>query len=203
MHYFIKFNLAFFWILFFVTANLLAQKTDVDFDVFFKDEKIGRIRAEDIKEGTKSYKNLRTQTDTKVFFLSFHMESEVGVEQEKGVLTLGTAYRDSNRGPEDVEARVTKIGKRVYARERNGVKDKIKNKRIKFCVVDLYFKEPRRIRKVFSNMYAETLRLKKVSSGRYRLSNPDNNDSFYNYKDGKLISIEINTIAGTVLSKRI
>jgi len=52
-------------------------------------------------------------------------------------------------------------------------------------------------------MYAEMLTLKKVSPGKYQLITPDNNDSFYTYKNGKLVIIEVNIIAGKVLSKRI
>jgi len=131
------------------------------------------------------------------------MESEVTTIHENGILMEGTAYRDASRKSNDVVATVTKIGFKRYLRERNGIKDIIRNQRITYCVVDLYFKEPLGITKVFSNMYAQMVELKRMDDGQYQLITPDNNNSLYSYKNGKLINIEVDTPVGKVISKRI
>lgn len=189
---------------FLLVYNLtLAQKKEIFFDVFFKDEKIGVLHAQETKSESTSLKVLTIETSTTFLFIPIHVESEVNTTQKGGVLIKGTAYRNASRKSSDVIASVTKIGTRLYQRERNGVKDKIKNLHITFCVVDLYFKEPVRITRVFSNMYAEMLQLKQVSVGKYQLITPDNNNSIYNYRNGELISIEVDTPVGKVISKRI
>jgi len=181
----------------------LAQKKEIFFDVIFKDEKIGVLHAQETKSESTSLKVLTIETSTTFLFISIHVESEVSTTQKGGVLIKGTAYRNASRKSSDVIASVTKIGNRLYQRERNGVKDKIKNLHITFCVADLYFKEPVGITRVFSNMYAEMLQLKQVSVGKYKLITPDNNNSIYNYRNGELISIEVDTPVGKVISKRI
>lgn len=180
-----------------------AQKQEILFDVMFRDEKVGVLRAQETKSESTSLKLLTTETSTTFLFIPIHMESEVSTTQKNGVLIKGTAYRNASRKSSDVIATVIKIGLRLYQRERNGVKDKIKNQRITFCVVDLYFKEPVEITKVFSNMYAQTLKLKRMDNGVYQLITPDNNNSLYTYRNGELISIEVDTPVGKVMTRRI
>jgi len=195
---------------FFLLASFLlvgtithAQKQEVFFDVIYKDEKVGVLHAQETKTESKSFKLLTIETNTTFLFIPIHMESEVTTTQKNGILTEGTAYRNASRKSNDVIATVTKIGYKLYQRERNGVKDKIRNQHITYCVVDLYFKEPLGVTKVFSNMYAQMLELKRMDNGQYQLITPDNNNSIYSYRNGKLISIEADTLVGKVISKRI
>jgi len=195
---------------FFLLASFLlvgtithAQKQEVFFDVIYKDEKVGVLHAKETKTKSKSFKLLTIETNTTFLFIPIHMESEVTTIHENGILMKGTAFRNASRQSSDVIATVTKIGFNLYKRERNGVKDKIRNQRITYCVVDLYFKEPLGVTKVFSNMYAQMLELKSMDNGQYQLITPDNNNSLYSYRNGKLISIEVDTPVGKVISKRI
>jgi len=194
-----------FLLLSFLLAGMLtrAQNQEVFFDVIYKDDKIGVLHAKETKTESKSVKLLTIETKTSFLFIPIHMESEVTTSHENGILIKGTAYRDATRRSNDVIATVTKIGSKRYQRERNGVKDIIKNQRITFCVVDLYFKEPLGVTHVFSNMHAQRLKLKRMEKGHYQLIAPDNKNSLYSYKDGKLISIEVDTPVGRVISKRI
>lgn len=181
----------------------LAQKKEILFDVMFKDEKVGVLHAQETNSESKSFKVLTTETNTTFLFIPIYMESEVTTTQENGILIEGTAYRNSSRRSTDVIATITKTGFRLYQRERNGIKDKIKNQHITYCVVDLYFKEPTEITRVFSNMYAQTLTLKRMGNGIYKLITPGNSNSLYTYRNGELISIEVDTPVGKVFSRRI
>lgn len=186
-----------------IVSSLVAQKIEIAFEVSFKGKKIGIVKAIEEKTGTKSIKNLKTETDTKILVVSVHVESEVKVIKENNVLIEGTAYRHANRGSEDVHAHVKKIGSKSYQRERNGKKSKIENLDITICMVDLYFNEPKGITSVFSNMYAEKLELKAMGAGKYQLITPDKKNSYYTYQNGKLITVEADTPVGKVLSKRV
>ncbi len=192
-----------FLFVFGVVQLSVAQKTEVEFNVFFKDKNIGTMRAVEEKSGTKSVKDLRTKTDAKIMFIAIHVESEVKATHESGILISGTSYRHANRGANDVQARVTKTGYKLYQKERNGMKGKIEGKEISTCVIDLFFREPKGIKTIFSNMYADFLTLKEISSGKYQLITPDSKDSYYTYKKGKLVTVESDTPVGKVISKRI
>lgn len=183
--------------------SLFAQKTEIAFEVSFNGKKIGIVKAIEEKTGTKSVKNLKTETDTKILVVSVHVESEVKVVKENDLLIEGTAYRHANRGAEDVHAHVKKIANKTYQRERNGKTSKIQNEDITVCMVDLYFKEPKGVSFVFSNMYAEKLELKPMGSGKYQLITPDKKNSYYTYQNGKLVMVEADTPVGKVLSNRV
>lgn len=180
-----------------------AQKSEIVFNVNFKSEHIGTLHAIEEKKGTTSIKDIKTVTDTKVIMMSLHVESEVTTAHENGSMIKGTAYRHANRGAEDVHAMVTKIDSKTYQVERNGKKEKMDNMNIAFCVADLFFKEPKGIKNVFSNMYAKMLTLKELGQGKYLLVTPDNKNSYYTYQNGKLITVETDTPLGKVISKRI
>ncbi len=187
----------------FLVRSLFAQKTEIAFEVSFKGKKIGVVKAIEEKTGTKSIKNLKTETDTKILVVSVHVESEVKVVKENGILVEGTAYRHANRGAEDVHAHVKKIASKTYQRERNGQTSKIEKEDITMCMIDLYFKEPKGVASVFSNMYAGKLELKAMGGGKYQLITPDKKNSYYSYQNGKLVTVEADTPVGKVLSKRI
>lgn len=180
----------------------VAQKVEHVFNVHFKTKDIGTIHAAEERFGTKSSKDLRTLTDANILMMSIHVESEVKSQHDNGILTEGTSYRHANRGAEDIHARVSKMGDKLYQREKNGMKSKIERQEITNCVIDLFFREPKGVKTVFSNMYADFLTLKEVGPGKYQLITPDKKDSYYTYKGGKLIMVESDTPLGKVTSKR-
>jgi hypothetical protein len=180
-----------------------AQKKEIVFNVVFKDKNIGTIHAVKEVAGTKVISDLKTNTDAKVLMMSIHVESEVNAIKEKGVLVQGTAYRHANRGSEDVHAKTTKIADKTYQAVKNGKTSKIENKVIDVCVVDLYHQEPKGLSAVFSNMYADFLKVKALGAGKYQVTTPDNKDTFYNYQNGQLVLVESNTPLGKVVCKRI
>jgi hypothetical protein len=182
---------------------LQAQKTAITFEVVFKKNKIGTVQAVQEKTGNKITHDLSTKTDAKVFMISVHVESEVTLMKENGTLTTGTAYRHANRGSEDVHATVKKIAEKTYQAEKNGKINRFENKTIEFCVVDLFFQEPVGLKQVFSNMYADFMPIKDLGAGRYQVITPDKKNTYYNYQNGQLITVESDTPLGKVISKRV
>jgi len=180
-----------------------AQKSEIVFQVNFKSENIGTLHAIAEQKGPTYIKDIKSLTDTKVIMMSLHVESEVTIAHENGIMIKGTAYRHANRGAEDVHAMVTKIDDQTYQVERNGKKEKMENINIVFCVADLFFKEPKGIKNVFSNMYTKMLTVKELGQSKYLLVTPDNKNSYYTYQNGKLMMVETDTPLGKVISKRI
>lgn len=194
-----------FIILFFLglSSSLWSQKTEIIFDVHYKSRKIGTVHAVENKSGNQTIKGLKTITATEILKIYLNVESEISTIYKDSTMIKSVAYRHSNRGNENVHATVTKVEDKTYHIIRNGKKDKIENIRINFCEVDLYFREPKGIDKIFSTMYAKMVPLKLVGPGKYLMITPDNKDSYYTYLNGKLILVEANTALGKVISKRV
>ena len=190
--------------IFLIVASLFAQAQDAQivFDISFKGNTIGALTASQKKQKLVSNLALKTQTESKVLMVSVHVEPEVQVKKENNVLTEGIAYRHSNRGSADVHAHVKRNSSSGYDCERNGKSSQIQVREITFCVIDLYFNEPKGLNSVFSNMYAQQLKLVKVGEGKYEVVTPDNKNTYYTYKSGRLISVEADTPLGKVISTR-
>lgn len=189
-----------------LASNVLfvqAQKTAITFEVAFKKNKIGTVQAVREITGNKITNDLSTKTDAKVFMIPVHVESEVSLMKENGILVKGTAYRHANRGSEDVHATVKKIAENTYQAEKNGKINRLENKTIGFCVVDLFFQEPVGLKQVFSNMYADFLTITELGGGKYQVITPDKKNTYYNYRNGQLITVESDTPLGKVISKRV
>jgi hypothetical protein len=179
-----------------------AQQTTISFDVFMKGKDIGEVVATEQKTNNKSVKDIKTNCDNKVLMVSVHVESELTTTHENGSLIKGTAYRHANRGSSDVQAQTIRTGAKQYSVERNGKKTSIANQDIRFCVADLYFREPKGLSSVFSNMWGANVTVTPLGNGKYKVTNPDSKSSTYTYQNGNLVQMEVDTPIGTVTTKR-
>lgn len=187
---------------FFVQTQLIAQVKEHFFAVTFKGDKIGSLNVTEKVIGKKSIKNLTVKTELAYVLITINTECTISTTHINGMLINGNAYRNASHGLEDVHSSVLRKGPKLYQKERNGVKETISGIHITFCVLDLYFKEPKGVTKLFSNMYGQMLTLKKVGVGYYQLITPDNQDAFYTYKNGQLVSIKVGTKLGDVITQR-
>lgn len=180
----------------------MHKKTSISFDVFMKGKDIGDVIAVEQKANNKSTKDIKTNCDNKVLMVSVHVESELTTTHENGSMIKGTAYRHANRGSSDVHAQTTRIGAKQYSVERNGTKTSISNQEIQFCVADLYFREPKGLSTVFSNMWGANVTIAPLGNGKYKVTNPDGKSSTYIYQNGNLVQMEVDTPIGTITTKR-
>lgn len=179
-----------------------AQQTSISFDVFMKGKDIGDVIATEQKTNTRTVKDIRTNCDNKVLMISVHVESELTTTHENGTMLKGTAYRHANRGASDVHAQTTRTGANQYTIERNGSKSNITNQDIHFCVADLYFREPKGLSSIFSNMWGTNVTVASLGGGKYTVTNPDGKSSTYTYQNGSLVQMEVETPIGKVTTKR-
>jgi len=186
----------------FATLTLSAQKTELQFDIYFKGDKIGSLKATEDKVSNQVVKEIKTQSDTRVFSFAVHVESELHTVHENGNLIKGTAYRHANRGSEDVHAHTEKGTNGQYQRERNGKKSTLAQA-ITICVADLFFREPKGLTKVYSNMHADFVTVKPLGSGKYQVTSPDKKVAYYTYQNGKLAMMEVDTPVGKATTKRV
>jgi hypothetical protein len=179
-----------------------AQKTKIEFDVMFNSDPIGTLTATSEANDSTVVKDLHSNTDAKVFMLSIHVESEVKTHVKKGVLLNATAFRHANRGSEDIQTTVKKLSSSQYQVIKNGQEKKLPTNGIKFCVIDLYFKEPKGVTTAFSNTIGEFLKITPMGNGEYVLNMPDGKKNKYTYVNGALTTVKSSIAVGEVVFKR-
>ncbi|MEQ8625405.1 MAG: DUF6134 family protein [Vicingaceae bacterium] len=182
----------------FISIYSFSQTLEYTFDVKYKGKSIGNLFAKKVVDGNETKEDLRTKTKVNLIALSVHVESEVKLIKRDDQLIQSVSYRNASRESEDIVSEISKINSQEYKVKRNGKEFKLLESEIRFCTVDLYFSEPENINQVFSSMFAEYLKLEEVSPNRYKLISPKSRDTFYTYKDGKLIMVEIDTKVGMV-----
>lgn len=185
-----------------VAITVLSQNIETEFEVLLKNEVIGKIVATETITGTTLIRDIRSITNAKVLAFSIHVESDTKITKGDEIMTEGVAYRHANRGAEDIHAITKRVANKKYERNRNDKKTVLENTDIIFCIADLYFKEPKGLSRIYSNMWAEMVEIKSLGNGIYQVITPDKKKSSYTYKNSKLISIEVDTPAGKVTSRR-
>jgi len=187
----------------FVTSILFAQSTVYSFDILLDGKPIGVLKAIKNVSGTNVVKNISSNTDAKVLLLSVHIESEIyATSDHDGNLLSSFAYRYSNRGAENIETTVKRIAGNKYTVSKNGVHKTIASENIKYCVPDLYYKEPVGLSSVFSNTHGDFVKLETLSTGKYRLSLPDGKINIFSYQNGKLMRVDVPMAVGNITFKR-
>ena len=189
-------------ILFITALPGFGQPNEINFQVSYKGKVIGVVKAVEQTTGSNAHKELKTTTHTKVLIVTLHVESEIDALYENGSLVNGVAYRQANRGSENIHSTITKVADKKYQVLRNKKLTTLEGKRIDYCVVDLYFREPKNRLLVFSNMYGEFVKIKLIAEGKYKVTSPDKKVSIYSYKNGKLITIDLETPLGKVIITR-
>lgn len=179
-----------------------SQKSETRFSIFLKDKVIGELIATEERKGTEIIHDILSKTDAKVMVFTVHVESDMKIKKGNGVMVEGTAYRLASRGAADVHANTVRLGPNQYQSVRNGEKKTFTQEDITFCVADLFFKEPKGLSQLYSNMYAQMLKLKSLGGGRYEVQTPDGKNTVYTYVNGKLMQMDSTTPVGAVITKR-
>lgn len=178
-----------------------AQHVDVRFVVSFKGKAIGTLTGNESIEGATSSKYVKLETSTEFLFVSVRVESQITTEHQHGILEEATAYRNANRGASDVTNHIVRTGVGAYRQERNGSEQTVEGD-IRWCIADLYFREPINVERIFSVMYGQHVDIQRTGTGRYHVTMPDKSTSIYRYRQGKLTTIRTKTSVGDVISRR-
>ena len=185
-----------------LTAGAFAQKVEINFEVLMGDDRIGTLKAVMIRQGKLSKMEVRSKTEATKLAITLQMESEISVTKENNIVITGMAWRRANLGMDDIHTTVKRTGLKTYEHDCDGDVRTVQSEDITLCVADLYFTEPRGVTTIFSNMHGEYVPLRQIAVNAYHLVTPDNKDSIYTYKNGKLVLIEADTPLGKIVSRR-
>lgn len=184
-------------------ATLPAQDTQSKFDIYFDDDKVGHFTVTQTTTGTKNIRDLKTVSETKIIAILFHVETEAKVIRQEGKFVEGTGYRHANRGIDDIHSQTTHISDNNYEIKKNGKSEVKKDYTITWCITDLFFKEPKGLTHIYSNMHGQKLRINHMGNGRYQVVSPGDKYSYYIYKNGVLVTVEADTPVGKVISTKV
>lgn len=191
------------YILLFAFSSLFAQSTISSFDILLDGEAVGILKATKNVSDKKIVKNISSNTDAKVLLLTVHIESEIyATSGLDDILISSFAYRHANRGAEHIETTVKRLAGGKYSVVRNGVQKTLSTEGIKYCVSDLYFKEPVGLTSIFSNTHGDFVKLQLLSAGKYQLTLPDGKVNVFSYQNGKLIRVDVPMSVGNITFKR-
>ncbi|MES2731312.1 MAG: DUF6134 family protein [Bacteroidota bacterium] len=170
------------------------------YDVFLNDKLIGGL---DIKRNTKdglTYYLMRSDVNFRFLFkMTLNYTFETTYQNE--MLIAGTTQNVMNDNVKS-SSKVTWNGNH-YLLQVDNDRSVLKNKRINYSMVSLYFQEPRQIAQVFSERYARFLPIKPLSDHRYELVMPDGKKNYYSYVNGICQSVEVNHTFGKIIFKLI
>ncbi len=187
----------------FLCFSLFSQNSQSTFHVTFGGKKIGYFTVNQTISGAKTIRNLKTVSETKIIAISVHIATEAMVIRENGKFIEGTGYRHANRGVENINCHTKLISDRTYQIIKDNKKTIKTDYDITWCIADLYFKEPKGIHVIYSNMHGQKLKIKSLGNGRYQVISNEKKDIYYTYKNGILMVVETETTVGKVTSTRV
>lgn len=190
-----SFTKTFLLILFISVKSVFAQTLTYDIVLFNK--KIGETSVSKIEKGNgfTLYK-LNSQSEAKFLFITKQSRMSADILFKDGELYSSSFYVNNDEGE------VTRNLKRLsdcYEMETNGVKRNLRRS-IRHSSVQLYFSEPTILTAIFSERLGEFFDLEKVAPSEYK-SVVKNVSSFYRYKNGKLVELEMSKPTGSAFLK--
>jgi hypothetical protein len=149
---------------------------------------IGYLNLTEKTKGNIVFLELKSEVKTRLLLFSYSSYVKEDVIFEDGIMIYSFYYKRENGKESSVEAKKSdgylnvvdngNTGSRPYTPVRNNI-------------LQLYFISPVMNTKAYSNHFQQFLDIKKIAENRYRLTLPDNNYNYFNYKNGECAQVDI------------
>lgn len=165
----------------------LAQSRSLYYDVEKNGKVIGHVNVFEKSEGNKTVFTLSSNVKTSLI-ISYSNYIKESVVFEKGMMTSSNYYQKVN-GKETATS--------IYL---DGTYfKKVSDGRVDFHVhtpvynnyLQMFFYYPGDVQRVYSNRFQRFLDVKKITETRYRLTLPNRDYNYYDYKNGICTSVDI------------
>ncbi len=178
-----KLLISFFLLLF--SSILHAQ--ELKYNILWGEKNVGEITASKVKKGDSTTYKIIADANFKVLF-NYHIEYYTKCIYTENKITHSYANYELN----------DKVKEETTIKHKNGTYtcDNCKDfdteiSPIGFSISKLYFFEPSKSGKVFSERFGEYVKIFKESEHVFRMHLPNGNDNFYHYKDGNLVKVSV------------
>ena len=170
--------------------DMMLERETLSFDVIYKDEPIGILKAERKKSSDRTLYTSSTHIKTRILLVkkvnvryNFEVAYEIGkLQQSKVVIKVNKGRREEIlTEKEDGKYKVTLVDEdRFFITES-----------IDHSTIMLYFEEPEGFEKTFSEQTGNFNAIRKIKEGVYIKRNEKGRENTYHYENGKLSYVKV------------
>lgn len=184
-----KVIIIYFAIAFQVSKDLYAQEKSFCYKVIRNGESKGVVWIREKEEGSSLLINVESEVKIRLL-VTIIVKS---VEQSSfvdGVLVRSSICRTVN-GEEKINQTICADGGSYRLTTKNEKLHDLPYP-IRYNVLCLYYQEPVRINKAYSDSFSQYVPISRVDSCRYRVDFPNGNHNYYTYKNGICTHVDVN-----------
>lgn len=183
-----------------LASVLSLQAQQLKYDVYLNEKKVGLLEAKrTAKDGIAQYLIQSNVNFRMMFKLNLNHTFESTYQND---MLIKASTRSMMNDNVKATSKVTWNGT-FYQLEVKDEHSVLKNSRIIYSMVLLYFREPRQITQVFSERYGVFLTIKPLAEHRYELLMPDGKKNYYSYRNGVCYLVEVQHTVGQIVFKLI
>lgn len=189
-----------FLILITSSINTNGQSSTLAFDIEHHGNVIGQLTAKQSSIGDKTHYKSTSKIEFRIgkeiqvlYSFDVNFIDEILQLSDAKITIDDKTFANTSTKWDNTHYHITKSGE-----------DQISHKEpIRFSTIQLYFKEPLKLKRIFSEQQGSFNTIESIGNHIYKMTNSKGNESLYHYKQGKLIKAEIDggLIEFQILSK--
>ncbi len=164
--------------------------------ITYRDKKVGTVETRQVVNGDER-NTLITSVTSVQLFRQYKVTTRIQNRYDGEILQYAKTERVTNTSTDNLTT-VTERKGGHYSISKKGKDANLDMAAIRYCVSDLYFKEPVHINQAYSETSGQMLALTKMAKDGYVLILPDGKQNYYHYSAGKLVSVEAVTTLGKI-----
>ena len=173
----------------------IAQQQVHHYTVLYKGKNVGTMCLNQMQTGDALLVKITSNVYMHMLMsIKVNVAEEASYHQDK--LMYSSVYREVN-GKQKAN-RQTKYSNGYYEIVTEGKKTVLNQTGINYNLVRLYCKEPVNITQVYSDAFQQFLKLKALSTHKYRLELPDGNYNLYYFQNGLCNRVEVHNTFNTI-----
>ena len=172
-----------------------AQEKLFHYDVMRNGSVIGYLNITEIIKGNIVFLKLKSEVKTSLLFFSYRSNVTEDVIFENGVMIYSFYYKKENGKETSREAKKTEDYFNVIENGSASLQHYIP---VRNNILQLYINSPGMESKAYSNHFQQFLDIKKVAENRYRLTLPDKNYNYFNYKNDICTQVDVEQALFTI-----
>lgn len=172
-----------------------AQERILHYDVTRNGNVIGYLNITEKTNGNMIFLELKSEVKTRLLVFSYSSNVTEDAVFEDGVMVYSFYYKKENGKETSIEAKKSDEYFNVIDNGSVSLQHYIP---VRENILQLYCKSPCMDTKAYSNHFRQFLDIKKIAENRYRLTLPDNNYNYFNYKNGKCTQVDVERTLFTI-----
>jgi hypothetical protein len=171
-----------------IVFNGHSQTRALNYQIFRNGSKVGSLHFTQSTVAGLNY--LQMESEVKVrFIFTFTASAKEEAVYSNGILLRSSIYRKMN-GSEKANKQHQAANNQyiIHAGKNSAI---AKNYPITYNMLSLYSMEPLNVDKVYSDIFETFIVIQKTGEHRYKITLPDGNYNYYNYKQGVLNLVEV------------